>query len=57
MRASGLMHWERANPTRISPGEFVWKVRRQVEDQQAAEHVRVLEAEGVCIKVSSSVVR
>lgn len=36
MRASGRMHWERANPTRISPGEFVWKVRRQVEDQQAA---------------------
>lgn len=43
-RASGLsmsiadaiernsVHWERMNPTRISPGEFIWKVRRQVED-------------------------
>ncbi|MBQ1765790.1 MAG: AAA family ATPase [Aquincola sp.] len=34
--ASGAMHWERANPTRISPGEFVWKVRRQVEDNGAS---------------------
>ena len=33
--ASGLLHWERATPTRISPGEFVWKVRRQVEDHHA----------------------
>lgn len=43
-RASGLsmsisdaikresVYWERINPTRISPGEFIWKVRRQVED-------------------------
>lgn len=36
MRSNGLMHWERANPTRISPGEFIWKVRRQVEDAAAA---------------------
>lgn len=47
-RASGLsmaisnairrasVHWERINPTRISPGEFIWKVRRQVEDQQVS---------------------
>ncbi|UVW30204.1 ATPase domain-containing protein [Massilia sp. H6] len=34
--ADGRIHWERINPSRISPGEFVWKVRRQVEDQQAA---------------------
>ncbi|HEY4542705.1 MAG TPA: ATPase domain-containing protein [Noviherbaspirillum sp.] len=27
------VHWERINPSRISPGEFIWKVRRQVEDQ------------------------
>lgn len=26
------VHWERINPSRISPGEFIWKVRRQVED-------------------------
>lgn len=32
---SGSLHWERANPSRISPGEFVWKVRRQVEDHNA----------------------
>lgn len=32
---SGHLHWERANPTRISPGEFVWKIRRQVEDNNA----------------------
>ncbi|TCS36363.1 circadian clock protein KaiC [Paucimonas lemoignei] len=43
-RASGLsmsisdaikrdfVYWERINPSRISPGEFIWKVRRQVED-------------------------
>lgn len=41
MRASnaiedGAIHWERINPSRISPGEFIWKVRRQVEDQGAA---------------------
>lgn len=35
LQATGAMHWERPNPTRISPGEFVWKVRRQVEDNQA----------------------
>lgn len=47
-RASGLsmaiseaikresVHWERINPTRISPGEFIWKVRRQVEDQNVS---------------------
>ena len=27
------VHWERINPSRISPGEFIWKVRRQVEDR------------------------
>ena len=32
---AGSLHWERANPSRISPGEFVWKVRRQVEDRDA----------------------
>jgi circadian clock protein KaiC len=26
------VYWERINPSRISPGEFIWKVRRQVED-------------------------
>ncbi|MCW2241194.1 ATPase domain-containing protein [Azospirillum canadense] len=31
----GQMGWERANPSRLSPGEFVWQVRRQVEDQKA----------------------
>jgi circadian clock protein KaiC len=31
----GKLYWERANPSRISPGEFVWKVRRQVEDHDA----------------------
>jgi len=41
MRAAGAIddgriHWERINPSRISPGEFIWKVRRQVEDNQAA---------------------
>ena len=29
------LSWERANPSRLSPGEFVWHVRRQVEDQGA----------------------
>jgi len=28
-------HLHRINPSRISPGEFIWKVRRLVEDQQA----------------------
>ncbi len=32
----GTIYWERINPSRISPGEFIWKVRRQVEDQKAA---------------------
>lgn len=27
--------WRRANPSRLSPGEFVWQVRREVEDQNA----------------------
>lgn len=41
MRASsaiqdGTIYWERINPSRISPGEFFWKVRRQVEDHNAA---------------------
>ncbi|WP_235584362.1 ATPase domain-containing protein [Massilia sp. MS-15] len=32
----GTIYWERINPSRISPGEFIWKVRRQVEGQGAA---------------------
>lgn len=28
-------HLNRINPSRISPGEFIWKVRRLVEDQNA----------------------
>lgn len=28
-------HLERINPSRISPGEFIWKVRRSVEDRGA----------------------
>lgn len=32
----GTIYWERINPSRISPGEFIWKVRRQVEDHGAA---------------------
>lgn len=32
---SGAIYWERINPSRISPGEFIWKVRRQVEDHKA----------------------
>ncbi|HJU20149.1 MAG TPA: ATPase domain-containing protein [Stellaceae bacterium] len=31
--AGGHMAWEEVQPTRISPGEFVWRVRRQVEDR------------------------
>lgn len=27
--------WARANPSRLSPGQFVWQVRRQVEDHGA----------------------
>lgn len=32
---TGRLGWERANPSRLSPGEFVWQVRRQVEDRGA----------------------
>ena len=31
----GELGWERANPSRLSPGQFVWQVRRQVEDHNA----------------------
>lgn len=34
--ATGKVYWERINPSRISPGEFIWKVRRQVEDHKAS---------------------
>lgn len=27
--------WQRANPSRLSPGQFVWQVRREVEDRKA----------------------
>ncbi|WP_244434127.1 ATPase domain-containing protein [Azospirillum sp. B506] len=27
--------WQRANPSRLSPGQFVWQVRREVEDRNA----------------------
>jgi circadian clock protein KaiC len=30
---SGLLVWEDMKPTRISPGEFTWSVRRHVEDK------------------------
>ena len=30
-----LFHLHRINPSRISPGEFIWNVRRVVEDRQA----------------------
>ncbi|MDO9713628.1 ATPase domain-containing protein [Paracraurococcus lichenis] len=33
---AGELDWRRANPSRLSPGEFVWQVRREVEDRQAA---------------------
>jgi circadian clock protein KaiC len=33
--SKGQLGWERANPSRLSPGEFVWQVRRQVEDHEA----------------------
>lgn len=33
--ASGRLAWRRMNPSRISPGEFVWAVRREVEDKDA----------------------
>lgn len=31
----GKLAWTRTNPSRLSPGEFVWQVRRQVEDHKA----------------------
>jgi circadian clock protein KaiC len=35
MVADDKVGWFRANPSRLSPGEFVWYVRREVEDKQA----------------------
>lgn len=35
MVADGKVGWFRANPSRLSPGEFVWHVRREVEEKQA----------------------
>jgi circadian clock protein KaiC len=32
---AGKLAWSRAIPSRLSPGEFVWQVRREVEDRQA----------------------
>ncbi|MFC7478274.1 ATPase domain-containing protein [Dankookia sp. GCM10030260] len=32
---AGTLHWSRAIPSRLSPGEFVWQVRREVEDRSA----------------------
>ena len=32
---AGKLGWKRANPSRLSPGEFVWQVRREVEHKQA----------------------
>ncbi|UEM25065.1 AAA family ATPase (plasmid) [Skermanella mucosa] len=32
---SGQLGWHRASPSRVSPGEFVWQVRREVEDFDA----------------------
>jgi circadian clock protein KaiC len=32
---TGELGWRRAIPSRLSPGEFVWQVRREVEDRQA----------------------
>jgi circadian clock protein KaiC len=32
---TGRLGWSRANPSRLSPGEFVWQVRREVEDRNA----------------------
>lgn len=34
MRA-GRLGWHRASPTRLSPGDFMWRVRREVERGQA----------------------
>jgi circadian clock protein KaiC len=32
---AGRMDWIRANPSRLSPGGFIWQVRRAVEDRHA----------------------
>ncbi|MFS0758454.1 ATPase domain-containing protein [Noviherbaspirillum sp. 1P10PC] len=32
---SQVIQWERINPSRISPGEFIWKVRQEVEHRHA----------------------
>jgi circadian clock protein KaiC len=32
---AGTLGWRRAIPSRLSPGEFVWQVRREVEDRSA----------------------
>ena len=32
---TGHLSWSRASPSRLSAGEFVWRVRREVEDRQA----------------------
>lgn len=32
---AGTLGWSRASPSRLSPGEFVWQVRREVEERQA----------------------
>jgi circadian clock protein KaiC len=32
---AGTLHWNRAIPSRLSPGEFVWQVQREVEDRAA----------------------
>ena len=32
---SGMLSWSRASPSRLSPGEFIWQVRRAVEHRQA----------------------
>ncbi|MBL6457351.1 AAA family ATPase [Belnapia sp. T6] len=32
---AGRLGWYRSSPSRLSPGEFVWQVRREVEDKQA----------------------
>jgi circadian clock protein KaiC len=32
---AGKLGWNRASPSRLSPGEFIWQVRREVEDKHA----------------------
>ena len=32
---AGRMDWRRPNPSRLSPGGFIWQVRRAVEDRHA----------------------